>query len=73
MLRIGPDWEFPLDPEHSRVWLSPKGLWGIEVVCPETKVETSDNLGATLAPRLSIQDLGSCCLSKPKIGHAVVS
>ena len=58
MLRIGPDWEFPLDPEHSRVWLSPKGLWGIEVVCPETKVETSDNLGATLAPRLSIQDLG---------------
>ncbi|MBX3249800.1 MAG: hypothetical protein KF901_21665 [Myxococcales bacterium] len=57
MLRIGDDWAFPLDPEASRIWLSPRGTWGLELVCRETKVKTSDGLGATFAPRLVIKDL----------------
>lgn len=57
MLRIGDDWAFPLDPEASRIWLSPRGTWGLEIVCRETKVKTDDGLGATFAPRLVIKDL----------------
>jgi hypothetical protein len=57
MLRIGDDWAFPIDPEASRLWLSPKGTWGLEIVCRETAVKTDDGLGASFAPRLAIKDL----------------
>jgi hypothetical protein len=57
MLRIGDDWAFPIDPEASRLWLSPKGTWGLEIVGRETTVKTDDRLGATFAPRLAIKDL----------------
>jgi len=57
MLRIGDDWAFPIDEEHSRLWLSPKGTWGLELVCRETAVKTDDGLGASFAPRLAIKDL----------------
>lgn len=57
MLRIGDDWAFPIDDEASRLWLSPKGTWGLEIVCRETAVKTDDGLGASFAPRLAIKDL----------------
>jgi hypothetical protein len=57
MLRIGDDWAFPIDDEASRLWLSPKGTWGLELVCRETAVKTDDGLGASFAPRLAIKDL----------------
>jgi hypothetical protein len=57
MLRIGDDWAFPIDEEASRLWLSPKGTWGLEIVCRETAVKTDDGLGASFAPRLAIKDL----------------
>ncbi|MCB9603590.1 MAG: hypothetical protein H6720_24995 [Sandaracinus sp.] len=57
MLRIGDDWSFPIDPEASRLWLSPKGTWGLEILCRETAVKTDDGLGATFTPRLAIKDL----------------
>jgi hypothetical protein len=57
MLRIGDDWAFPIDDEASRLWLSPKGTWGLEIVCRETSVKTDDGLGASFAPRLAIKDL----------------
>lgn len=57
MLRIGDDWAFPIDDEASRLWLSPKGTWGLELICRETAVKTDDGLGASFAPRLAIKDL----------------
>lgn len=57
MLRIGDDWAFPIDSEASRLWLSPKGTWGLEILCRETAVKTDDGLGASFAPRLAIKDL----------------
>ena len=57
MLRLGTDWVFEVDRNQSKVWLTPKGVWGIKVYCPRTKVDTSDGFGAEFAPTLTISNL----------------
>jgi len=57
MLRLGDDWNFAIDEDRSRLWLGPRGEWGFEVVCEKRKVDTSDGLGETLAPKLRIDGL----------------
>jgi len=57
MLRLGDDWNFAIDEDRSRLWLGPQGEWGFEVVCERRKVDTSDGIGETLAPKLRIDGL----------------
>jgi len=57
LLQLGDDWRFTVDRSQSKVWLTPRGEWGIKVVCKESELETADGLGATFAPKLTIDGL----------------
>ncbi|MEM7606304.1 MAG: hypothetical protein AAF411_13185 [Myxococcota bacterium] len=57
MLELGKDWRFPIDDELSRVWLTPKGRWGLVVRCMPTKVKVDGAFEEELTPRLLIDDL----------------
>ncbi len=56
-LQLADDWTFPLD-DASRIWLSVKGTWGLEVRCPPTDVKTAEGVSETFAPTLIIKGLG---------------
>ncbi len=57
MLHLGDDWQFPIDASRTKVWLTPRGEWGIDICCVETKLKTADGLGASFAPELRIKGL----------------
>ncbi|MFT5356403.1 MAG: hypothetical protein ACI9KE_003628 [Polyangiales bacterium] len=57
MLELGKGWRFPIDDEVSKIWLTPKGAWGLSVRCKSTKVKVDGAFEETLAPRLIIDDL----------------
>jgi hypothetical protein len=57
MLQLGDDWKFAIDPEHSRLWLGPRGEWGFEIACERREVKTSDGLSETLTPMLRVDGL----------------
>ena len=57
MLELGKGWRFPIDEEFSKIWLTPKGAWGLSVRCNSTKVKVDGAFEETLAPRLIIDDL----------------
>ena len=57
MLTLGKGWSFPVDEEFSKIWLTPKGAWGLSVRCKPTKVKVDGAFEETLAPRLIVDDL----------------
>lgn len=57
MLELGKGWSFPVDEEFSKIWLTPKGAWGLSIRCKSTKVKVDGAFEETLSPRLIIDDL----------------
>lgn len=57
MLTLGDDWKFELEANRSKVWLNPKGLWGMKITCKATEVKTIGGLPETFSPTLNIEGL----------------
>ena len=57
MLELGKDWKFPIDEELSKVWLTPKGVWGMSVRCKPVTVKVDGAFEESFAPRLIVDDL----------------
>ncbi len=57
MLRIGDDWAFEIDEQRSKIVLTPRGVWSLEIVCVRTEVAVLGGATENFSPKLTIDNL----------------